>query len=384
MINRVRNHNMSNWKSLLLAGTIALAPVGHASLAAAQEAPEAEAVTEVTGTETDGAVMTEEAKAKMQREMDEVIALVEKIFDTSDLPPVEPARLALAERTSAALVPPGSLEKMMDNMYGKFLSTFMGELGGTSDIMLSIKTGVESEKLAELDDKSKNAVSDMFDPYRVQREEQALKIIRPLVSEALADMEAPMRAGLAKAYARKFSAEQLTEMNGFFATPTGKFYAAESLALQADPEVMVAMVRAVPALVGKFIDRAPDIEAQFKSMEELPKEKQLADFSEAELKKLAKLLKVDVKTLKEHRDMWATAGEDDSIDMEAAEAAADAAADAVYDDPSWDRANWAAADVERVEALEDASDIALSAVFEAREAAIANARKKLGLPDSSE
>ncbi len=375
---------MSKFKMLLLAGTMALTPFGLPVAAAAQEAPEAEVVTADAG-DPDSAAMTEEAKAKMQREMNEIIALVEKIFDTSDLPPIEPARLALAQQTSDALIPRGALEKMMDNMYGKFLSTLMGEIGGTSDIMLSIKTGVENDKIAMLDEQTKKTVSDMFDPYRQQREDQMLKFIRPLVSEVLADMEAPMRAGLAKAYARKFSVEQLTEMNGFFATPTGRMFAGESLALQADPEVMVAMVRAVPAMVGKFIDRAPELEGQFKSMEELPKEKQLGDFSDAELNKLAKLLKVNVKTLKEHRDLWNTESDDAvTIAADAAEAAADAAADAVYDDPSWNRANWSEADLAQVEAAEEASDAAATAAFEAREAAIANARKKLGLPDPSE
>ena len=68
----------------------------------------------------------------------------------------------------------------------------------------------------------------------------------------------------------------------------------------------------------------------------------------------------------------------------AAVAAADAAADATYDDPSWNRANWSEADLARVEAAEEASDAASTAAFEAREAAIANARKKLGLPDPAE
>jgi hypothetical protein len=35
----------------------------------------------------------------MQKEMDEAIALIEKMFDTSSLPPIEPARLTLAQTT---------------------------------------------------------------------------------------------------------------------------------------------------------------------------------------------------------------------------------------------------------------------------------------------
>ena len=390
---------MSTWKSILLAGTIAVAPIP----VAAQEAPAAEAVAQDAATpadaETDAALAN--AKAKMQKEMDAAIALVEKMFDTSDLPPIEPARLTLAERTTAALIPDGSLEKMMDNLYGKMLRTMLEETGGNSDLSLSIKTGVESDRIAALDADTKNAVADLFDPHRKEREDRVVKVIRPLISEALADLEPPMRAGLAKAYARKFSADQLTELNAFFATPTGQSYAGESLALQADPEVMLAVIKAVPPLVTKFIDRAPTIEGQLK---DLPKEKGLADLSDAEMKKLAKLMKVDVQTLKDNRDMWSGDGEPadamigepgDEATWDSADAAADgaeaavaadaadaaaAAADAAIDDPAYDRDNWSEADRQRVEQLEEAASNASSAAFDAQEEAVANARKKTPSP----
>src|SRR3546814_723303 len=203
--------------------------------------------------------------------MDEAVALIEKMFDTSDLPPIDPARLTLAQQTTPALIPSGSIEKMVDNLYGKMFKTFMGEFGGQSDLLLSIKTGVESDKIAALDEATKDQIADMFDPHRKEREEQITRVVKPLISEVLADMEPPMRSGLAKAYARKFDGAQLTDLNGFLATPTGNLYAGEWMALQADPEVMLAVIKAVPPLVTKFIDRAPAIE---KDLKEMPREKQ--------------------------------------------------------------------------------------------------------------
>ena len=380
---------MSTWKSVLLAGAMAFAPAQ--ALAEPKEAPAAEAVAapEVAneGMQSDEAMMAD-AKAKMQKEIDQAVAMIEKIFGTDKLPPIAPAQLALAQQTTTALIPPGSLEKMLDNLYGKLFKGLMDEFGGTSDLMLSIKTGVESEKIATLDDKSKLAAANLFDPYRQQREDQITKIIKPLISEALGDMEVPMRNGLAHAYARKFTAQQLGDMNAFFTTPTGKAYSSEWMALQADPEVMLAMIKAVPPLVNKFIDRGTEIEGQFK---DLPKEKQLADFSDADLAKLATLMKVDVKVLMEHRDQWnspveetteAAEAVDASTDVADASAAADAAADAAdaaaatVDDPAYDRDNWSEADRTRVEQLEEAASNANSAAYDAQEQAVANARKK--------
>jgi len=381
---------MSKFKTMLLAGTFALAPLS----ANAQEAPVAEVVAADDQGDASSETYAADAKAKMQKEMDAAIALVEKMFDTSSLPPIEPARLSLAQQTMGALIPTGSLEKMIDNLYGKMFKTIMAELGGQSDLMLSIKTGVESDKIATLDEATKTKVADIFDPHRKEREDQITRVIKPLISEALTDLERPMREGMAKAYARKFSAAQLTDLNSFLATPTGRLYANEWMALQADPEVMVAVMKALPPMVTKFMDRGPQIE---KDMKELPKEKQLSDFSDKELASLAKLMKVDVKVLKEQRDMWKTdvieateaadAAADASYDGSAAdaaagaaEAAADAAAaatDHASDDAAYDRSNWSAADLKRVEDLETASGNAAFAAAEAQEAAANNARKKL-------
>ena len=391
MTNRGRKFTMPTFKSILVAGAAAMLPLGASAYAAQQEAPVAEVVApdleEETSAPFDSEAYVEEQKAKMQKEMDEAIALIEKMFDTGNLPPIEPARLALAQKTMGQLVPGGSLEKMMDNLYGKMFKTLMGEFGGQSDLMLSIKTGVESEKIAALDEATKTKVADMFDPHRKEREEQITRVIKPLISEVLSDMESPMREGMAKAYARKFSAAQLTDLNGFLATPTGALYANEWMALQADPEVMLAIIKAVPPLITKFIDRAPQIE---KDMKDLPKEKQLADFDDKQLAQLARLMKVDVKVLQDQRDMWKNdtveaadavavdAADDYAADAatDAANAAADAAAMAV-DDPAYDRSNWSADDLKRVMDLEAASAAATTAYLEAEAEAANKARERL-------
>jgi hypothetical protein len=391
MTNRGRKFMMSNFKTMLLAGTFALAPLA----ATAQEAPVAEVVATDEQAELDSKAYAAESKAKMQKEMDAAIAMVEKMFDTASLPPIEPVRLTLAQRTMDTLIPAGSLEKMIDALYGKMFRTIMAEIGGQSDLMLSIKTGVESDKIGALDAATKTQIADIFDPYRQEREDQIIGVIKPLISEALTDMEAPMRAGMAKAYARKFSAAQLTDLNSFLATPTGSVYANEWMALQADPEVMVSVMKALPPLITKFMERGPQIE---KDMKKLPKEKQLSDFSDKELAALAKLMKVDVQVLKDQRDMWKTdvvdavdaaadaADYTDSTDAavdaaaeatDAAAAAAAAASDYSSDDPAYDRSNWSAAERQRVADLEAAADAASSAALEAEIEAVSKARDRL-------
>jgi hypothetical protein len=75
------------------------------------------------------------------------------------------------------------------------------------------------------------------------------------------------------------AAQQLGEMNGFLREPDGQGSTpSEWMALQADPEVMLAMIKAVPPLINKFMDRGPEIEG--KDFKKLPKEKQLSDFTD--------------------------------------------------------------------------------------------------------
>ena len=69
---------MSKFKAMLLAGTFALAPL----TAAAQEAPVAEVVAADEQGDASSEAYAADAKAKMQKEMDQAIALVEKMFDT--------------------------------------------------------------------------------------------------------------------------------------------------------------------------------------------------------------------------------------------------------------------------------------------------------------
>jgi hypothetical protein len=59
-----------------------------------------------------------------------------------------------------------------------------------------------------------------------QRTDLSMTVMRDEMTTMMTQFEPDMRAGLAEAYARRFSAAQLDEMNRFFATPTGSEYAA--------------------------------------------------------------------------------------------------------------------------------------------------------------
>ena len=303
-----------------------------------------------------------------------LMEMFSKLFDTGDKTPIDPAQLALGQATAARLLPDGAYGKMMNDMIASFIKPMLQLDENMTGNQISMKTGIEFEKANALTDEQRGAVMAILDPGRKARNEGMFTLMTPLFIEIGKTLEGPMRDGLARAYARKFTPEQLTTVNAFFATPAGSAFAAESFAIQGDPEVLSATFQAIPVMMTKLMGSAGDFEKQ---MNALPQERKLAELSNAELAQLAKLLDTSVDALKEYSEVEAEGMAD------AAEGSADAAAMAASDaamaasdaaEPWFDRANWDPADRARVEALEKQTSDTISAQIEAEEAAIAKVR----------
>jgi hypothetical protein len=156
---------------------------------------------------------------------------------------IDPARLALARTTVDYFWPIGTYERMMngtmdqmmDNMVESMSDMKMGDMTAPygSDAMDSETAGkTVREVMAKLDPHFKERLSIM---HRVM-----ISSMIPMMNR----LEPDIREGMARVYARRFSPEQLRELNRFFATPTGRVYASESMMLFADPEIV--------SLMGKF------------------------------------------------------------------------------------------------------------------------------------
>jgi Uncharacterized protein conserved in bacteria (DUF2059) len=312
-----------------------------------------------------------------------------KLFDTGDKTPIDPAQLALAQGTAAKLLPDGAYGKMMDQMLGQFIKPILALDSGMSAMQIASKTGVDYDVADKLTEDQRNEVVALLDPDRQARNDGMMNVLKPMLIDMGKTLEGPMRDGIARAYARKFSAGQLSEINAFFATPSGQAYAAESFAIQADPEVLSATFQALPVMMTKFMGSGPDLEAQMKA---LPQERKVAELDAPALKRLAALLGTTPEALKAYEapsyDITTATmvggfdGNEADAAADAAEAAAemvDAAADAAGEagnasEPWFNRDNWDPADRAKVEALEAATSDTINAQIEAEEAAIAKVR----------
>ena len=190
------------------------------------------------------AVVVVSGPAKTPPNFDAILGMFDKLFPPQ--PDPDPARLALARTSAQAIWPEGAYVKMM--------STFMG---GLFDRVMQMK----KSDLAALDTKPTKispagstdvTVHDQAaakDPYFDQRMGAVRQVLNEEVGKISTIIDPRMREGLARSMARRFDAQQLTEINSFFATPSGRALASQYMQLWLDPDAMRSFFGTLPEMM---------------------------------------------------------------------------------------------------------------------------------------
>lgn len=322
-----------------------------------------------------------------KEEANNVFEMMGDIFQIKDAPPIDPATLVLAQKTVGKILPDGSIARIFSTMMDKMIKPIGKLAPEMSSTEIMVATGIYDDSIDAIDIDKRKAITNLLDPNRQNRMEQGMSAFTPIMNKALSAMEPAMREGLSRAYARRFNAAQLRELNQFFATPTGSFYASEAYALQADPEVMQSVFKALPKMIEGLTSAdgglAKQIEEQMKS---IPKPKTVADLDDGELTKLAELMGVGVDSLKENSvspvevDTAIQAGDEFATVQENN----NPYADETGAEPWYDETNWTPAARKKVKALHikagqasDKSSAADTAYATQFQAAVNAARVKL-------
>lgn len=153
--------------------------------------------------------------------------------------PIDPTRLAAATRAVAALVPPGTYMRMMRDQFPKLMDGMMSQMGGMSAADLG----------GEADGKTLAQMAEAEDPHFRERMSIMTRVFSEELGTVFTEMEPDLRAGLSRAFARKFTLVQLNDLNTFFATPSGTAFAAEYLSTFMDPEVLKQMMSMTPRMM---------------------------------------------------------------------------------------------------------------------------------------
>lgn len=174
--------------------------------------------------------------------------------------PVDPVRLKLAEQTVAKLIPPGTYQKMMKDMMDTMAGGMVDQMMGIDAATMAGMAGVEADSEAAEAAKGKTMAEIMaeMDPNFKERMDITMKVMFSEMGDLMSAMEPIVREALSKIYARKYSAQELADMNSFFAMPSGAAFAGNFMATFTDKEMMDAsfgmmpkVIEAMPAIMKK-------------------------------------------------------------------------------------------------------------------------------------
>ena len=226
----------------IFAGLSALAVLGMAVPAHAQEEAEQSRVVVTT---------TVENVDPKEAELAAVMGMMGSMFETELLTAEEEARLPAARALVETIMPAGLYADMMGEIMDSTLRPMFTMFSGP-DFVIAERTGQSVSSLESLSEEERRELAIILDPAYDRRADAMIEGMVGMMTSTFAVVEEPMKDGLSRAYAKRFSDAQMADVAAFFATETGAFYATESMKLFADPEVMGASMAAMPAVLGEL------------------------------------------------------------------------------------------------------------------------------------
>lgn len=209
--------------------------------------------------------------------------------------PLDPVALALARSIVLKVAPPGIYSKVMKGPMDQMMSGMTGQMLNVPIKQFLTGTDVPQDQVSKLSNATARDIMMILDPAFDQRMHITMSTMMGAMGDLLQKFEPQLREGMAEAYVHNFTRQQLTEIDHFFATPTGTAYAARLMTLMNDPSVQASMKELMPEIVRAMPAAAQKVEAATAS---LPKAKTYPDLNDADRAKLAKLLGVDPAMLK--------------------------------------------------------------------------------------
>lgn len=195
-------------------------------------------------------------------DLNAMLSLMDKLFPPQADP--DPARLALARSAVAPMWPDGAYGKMMSSLIGRMF-----------DQAMQLK---KSDLDAAMGAPAKPSVPDAWADLSVHDQAAAkdpnfdrrVAAIRAVVTDEMATVstviDPRMRDGLARSMARRFDAQQLADINAFFATPSGRALAGNYIQLFVDPDTIRSLFQSLPEMIKlmpRMIDRVKAASDQF-------------------------------------------------------------------------------------------------------------------------
>ncbi len=241
---------------------------------------------------------------------EDISAMMRTLFTVEPLTAEQRARLPQAGAVINRMMPPGTMQQVMGGMFDKMLGP-MAALGADADSAhVATELGVEDDAFA-LGDEDAERIATILDPARKERHELEMAAVQRTMSATMTTMEPGMRKGMSEAYAATFTASELTDIERFFATPSGAAFASKSYALASDPRIMSAALESMPAMMAQM--KAMEVETKA-AVARLPARRGYADLSAAQRAEIARLTGLGQDAIREGMGRAAAAREETSAE----------------------------------------------------------------------
>lgn len=228
-------------KHFLCALVIATAPAGIAQASVpAVAAGSSEPAGETDNTEDPGDSGENADKKKDDFDIGQMMALFDKLFPAQ--PDPLPERLALSRVTVKGLFPDGTYARLLDGMMDSFIDRIMDF--SEADFGVKGKDGKPPSK----ETLRQAALKD--DPHFEERMKITERVVMEEMAKLGAIMEPKLREGLARSMARRFDERQLTDINAFLATDSGRAFGSQSMSMWVDADVIRGMIGSFPEIIG--------------------------------------------------------------------------------------------------------------------------------------
>ena len=194
-------------------------------------------------------------------------------------PAADPVKQALATRVAASIWPDGTYARMIDSMFGaKDGLTDMFLDMRPADLMGALAESMAGEGKAKADTEEAAQPSPTFremftaeDPHFEERMRITVKVVGDEVRRIARPIEPKFRAGLAKSIERRFTRQQLEPIAAFLETEPGRAYAAQSMTMFIDKDVMLAMIQSFPTMIKEMPAAFKKVEAATAHLPKPPK-----------------------------------------------------------------------------------------------------------------
>lgn len=158
----------------------------------------------------------------------------------------DPQRLALARTTVDRIFPPGSYGQMMTQMMGTGMDSAMSGMLDMTPEQMGVPTTDKNKADAKVTLREQVRKND---PHFEERMRITSRVMGEEMGRIGAKIEPSMRAGLTTALAQRFTAAQLTDINGFLATPSGQAFGSQFLLIWFDPALMKSIMGSMPEMM---------------------------------------------------------------------------------------------------------------------------------------